>query len=201
MQHWSPIEIYNKLATYCFVTEPLKRGCFSHLVQVIEGVLNDDEKLAYKELTDQYASMRELLLDETNRFKRSISQYKKDDTEANYSKFTEKSIISSPDDSSPLISNNVKSIAESSEPKPSTYTTLQNVIDLKENHSIKDENVSNSYKMLQDIIEGCNDENPEQSYSSYIHMNSNSQNESLIEENADSGNVPCGYISIECANI
>ena len=90
MQNWSPIEIYNKLATYCFVTEPLKRGCFSHLVQVIEGVLNDDEKLAYKELTDQYASMRELLLDETNRFKRSISQYKKDGTEANYSKFTEK---------------------------------------------------------------------------------------------------------------
>ena len=201
MQNWSPIEIYNKLATYCFVTEPLKRGCFSHLVQVIEGVLNDDEKLAYKELTDQYASMRELLLDETNRFKRSISQYKKDDTEANYSKFTEKTIISSSDDSSPLISNNEKSIAENIEPEPSTYTAIQNVIDLKENHSINEENVTNSYKMLQDIIEGCNDENPEQPYSSYIHMNSNTQNESLIEENADCGNVPCGYISIEYANI
>ena len=153
MQNWSPIEIYNKLATYCFVTEPLKRGCFSHLVQVIEGVLNDDEKLAYKELTDQYASMRELLLDETNRFKRSISQYKKDGAEANYSKFTEKTIISSSNDSSPLLSNNEKSIAENIDPEPSTYTTLQNVIDLKENHSINDENVSNSYKMLHDIIE------------------------------------------------
>merc|ERR1712223_2125113 len=108
LQNWSPIEIYNKLATYCFVTEPLKRGCFSHLVQVIEGVLNDDEKLAYKELTEQYESMRELLLDKTTRFKRSISQYKKDDADVNYSKLTDTTNISSPDDSSPLISNNIK---------------------------------------------------------------------------------------------
>ena len=55
--------MYNKIAIYCFVVEPIKRGSFSHLVQVIEGVLNDKEKSAYKELTEQYESMRELMTD------------------------------------------------------------------------------------------------------------------------------------------
>ena len=170
------------------------------MVQVIEGVLNDDEKLAYKELTEQYESMRELLLDKTTRFKRTISQYKKDDADVNYSKLTGTTNISSLDDSSPLISNNVKSIAEDIEPDPNTYT-LQKVIDLKENHSSTDDNASSSYKMLQDIIEGCNNDNPEQTYSSYIQMNSSTHTESLIEDNTNNENIPCGYISIECANI
>ena len=44
---------------------------------MIESILNNEEKLAYKELTDQYETMSELMSDKATRFKRSISHFKR----------------------------------------------------------------------------------------------------------------------------
>merc|ERR1712038_509918 len=69
--NWSPTEIYNQLADACFVSEPMKRATFSDIVQTLEAALDDKEKDEYKELTEQYASMRELMEDPVTKLKRS----------------------------------------------------------------------------------------------------------------------------------
>jgi len=68
---WSPTEIYNQLADACFVSEPMKRATFSDIVQTLEAALDDKEKEEYQELTEQYASMRELMEDPVTKLKRS----------------------------------------------------------------------------------------------------------------------------------
>ena len=49
----------------------MKRATFSDIVQTLEAALDDKEKDEYKELTEQYASMRELMEDPVTKLKRS----------------------------------------------------------------------------------------------------------------------------------
>ena len=49
----------------------MKRATFSDIVQTLEAALDDKEKEEYKELTEQYASMRELMEDPVTKLKRS----------------------------------------------------------------------------------------------------------------------------------
>ena len=69
MATWCPIKIYDKLASMCFVLEPLERGAFSDIVEAIENVLSIEEKDDYIELTEQYSSMRELMEDSMTQLK------------------------------------------------------------------------------------------------------------------------------------
>ena len=59
------------MADGCFVAEPMKRATFSDIVQTLEAGLHKEEKEEYKELTEQYASMRELMEDPVTQLKRS----------------------------------------------------------------------------------------------------------------------------------
>ena len=68
---WSPVDTYNKVADGCFVAEPMKRATFSDIVQTLEAELTQDEKDEYRELTEQYSSMRELMEDPVTQLKRS----------------------------------------------------------------------------------------------------------------------------------
>ena len=49
----------------------MKRATFSDIVQILEAELCDKEKEEYNELTEQYASMRELMEDPVTQLKRS----------------------------------------------------------------------------------------------------------------------------------
>lgn len=59
------------MADGCFVAEPMKRATFSDIVQILEAELHHEEMEEYKELTEQYASMRELMEDPVTQLKRS----------------------------------------------------------------------------------------------------------------------------------
>ena len=126
--------MYNKIASYCFVTEPIKRGSFSHLVQVIESILNNEEKLAYKELTDQYESMSELMSDKSTRFKRSISQFKRVKSEDTYSKITDTTNVSSNETTSLLTISDIVPEEKAVPSKTCIYSILENEKDLSENN-------------------------------------------------------------------
>ena len=192
--------MYNKLAIYCFVAEPIKRGSFSHLVQVIEEALNDDEKSAYKELTEQYESMRELMTDKATQFKRSISQYKKDDTQTLYSKMKDTTIISSHEGTSLLTSKDEEAVAETIVSEPCTYAILENTTDLNQISSDAQEDAPSNYQMFQDIIKGCDGDKQEHSPLHYVHVSSNTEDENLIQESTEGEDVSSGYISLESAN-
>lgn len=76
--------MYNKLADCCFENDPLKRGTFTDLVQLIEELLADDEKMAYKEMTEQYASMCNLISKQAPKFKNSITRDEKLKSQSSY---------------------------------------------------------------------------------------------------------------------
>ena len=50
----------------------MKRATFSDIVQTLEAALDDKEKDEYKELTEQYASMRELMEDPVTKLTKRI---------------------------------------------------------------------------------------------------------------------------------
>lgn len=125
--------MYNNIVSYCFIAEPIKRGSFSHLVQVIENTLNNEEKLAYKELTDQYVSMSELMSDKSTRFKRSISQFKRASSEDTYSKITDTTHISSNETTSLLTISDVIPEEKVVSSKTCIYSIIENKNDLSEN--------------------------------------------------------------------
>lgn len=68
---WTAVDTYNKVADGCFVAEPMKRATFSDIVQILEAELTQAENDEYKELEEQYASMRELMEDPVTQLKRS----------------------------------------------------------------------------------------------------------------------------------
>ena len=182
------------------MAEPIKRGSFSHLVHVIEGVLNDNEKSAYKELTEQYESMRELMTDKATQFKRSISQYKKDDTPTLYSKMKDTTNNSSHERISLLTSHDEEAVTERNVSEPCTYAVLEDTSDLTQKSSAPLEDTPSYYKRFQDIIKGCDKDKEEQPHLHYVHVSSNTQDERLIQENTEGENVSSGYITIESAN-
>merc|ERR1712152_58134 len=68
---WTPVDTYNKVADGCFVAEPMKRATWGDIVEILEADLTQEEKEEYKELEEQYASMRELMEDPVTQLKRS----------------------------------------------------------------------------------------------------------------------------------
>ena len=99
---------------------------------MIEGFLNGDEKLAYKELTNQYKSLNTLLLDEPTRFKRSISQYKRDETDDTYSKVTDTNNTSGNESTSRLTVSGEVTEDNSISCETGVYSQIQNPNDLSE---------------------------------------------------------------------
>ena len=60
IQSWSPLEIYRKITTKCFVADPLTRAPFSQIVQILEDELSEDEKIRYEMLKGRYHAMGKL---------------------------------------------------------------------------------------------------------------------------------------------
>ena len=83
---WSSKQIYNKLASYCFENDPLKRSSFTDIVHVIEEVLSDDEKVSYKELTELYENMGQLMSEQAPKLQKSTTEENSCDTKKFYSK-------------------------------------------------------------------------------------------------------------------
>ena len=188
--------------------EPLKRGAFSDIVDVLEEVLSTEEKEEYKELTEQYSSMRELMEDSITQLKRSqennekrVSQYTQHPNnapEASYSKAVvvgnpEYSIQAEtePDEHSGDVTNKKNDI---------TYTCLdfqaQSNFNNNQLHTEEHKQNYNGYVMLPDIERG----------------NGNNESSSLLPASMQTGKddsniytqgTKCmtkGYISIETAN-
>ena len=189
------------MASYCFIAEPIKRGSFSHLVHVIESFLNCDEKSAYKELTDQYRSMRMLMLDPSTRFKRSISHYRRDKTEDTYSKATESNIISSNESMIlPTISDEIPE--ENSTPSESCiYSKIENPNDLSDTKDNTDI-LGNDEDNLQPSNDKMLTMHDLTSESSYLMLNSNhiSDTLSLPQEDDSSTYKAINEIMNECNN-
>ena len=139
----------------CFVAEPMKRATFSEIVQIIEAELYDEEKKEYNELTEQYASMRELMEDPVTQLKRS-------------STFTCTSLkalneLQHPNDGktvSPHKDHEVKKM-ESSYLKAVAVGEPELIEKLKQDIPSKvqfDCDMSNVENECKDIVEGCNNE-------------------------------------------
>ena len=95
-------------------------------MQVIENILNNEEILAYKELTDQYESMSELMSDKSTRFKRSISQFKRVKSEDTYSKITDTTNISSNETTSLLTISDIVPEEKAVPSKTCIYSIIEN---------------------------------------------------------------------------
>ena len=50
---WSPKTIYNKLATVCFVSDPIARAHFSQVVEIIESGLSREDQTRYKAMVEK----------------------------------------------------------------------------------------------------------------------------------------------------
>ena len=99
---------------------------------MIESTLNNEEKLAYKELTDQYESMSELMSDKSTRFKRSISQFKRGKSEDTYSKITDTTNISSNENTSLLTISDVIPEEKVVQSRTCIYSIIENKNDLSD---------------------------------------------------------------------
>ena len=188
--------------------EPLKRGAFSDIVDVLEEVLSTEEKKEYNELTEQYSSMRELMEDSITQLKRSqdnnekvvspISQHKNDEIEVSYSKA--------------VVVDNLKPSVEKetscdiSRVEPSTtedalnYTSIdfepKNSFYINQLPSVKQDNITSDYLLLQDVTRG-DDSNEETSFLSVNLRTAHDESSICNHENE----VLCtGYISVEIAN-
>ena len=51
---WAAKEFYSKIATNCFAIHPIQRTNFTHLINMIEEELNQEEKVKYLALITQY---------------------------------------------------------------------------------------------------------------------------------------------------
>ena len=102
-------------------------------MQVIENILNNEEILAYKELTYQYESMSELMSDKSTRFKRSISQFKRGKSEDTYSKITDTTNVSSNETTSLLTISDIVPEQKAEPSKTCIYSIIENEKDLCEN--------------------------------------------------------------------
>ena len=51
---WPAKDFYSKIATNCFAIHPIQRTNFTHLINMIEEELNQEEKVKYLALITQY---------------------------------------------------------------------------------------------------------------------------------------------------